>query len=103
MEMCVVCVFVKQTTACELRISDWSSDLCSSDLASEVDVGRGQFVDRSIGANGNSVGIRWDEKQSGPGVALHPRSDNQVIGLSAAEHHRLGAIEDIAGDRKSVV
>src|SRR3546814_9181180 len=31
--MCVVFVFVfKQNTAYELRISDWSSDVCSSDL-----------------------------------------------------------------------
>src|SRR3546814_4112420 len=29
--MCVV--FFKQKTAYELRISDWSSDVCSSDLA----------------------------------------------------------------------
>src|SRR3546814_8052230 len=30
---CVCCVF-KQKTADEVRISDWSSDVCSSDLAS---------------------------------------------------------------------
>src|SRR3546814_10514359 len=28
--------FFKQKTAYEMRISDWSSDVCSSDLASEV-------------------------------------------------------------------
>src|SRR3546814_10749875 len=27
-------LFVKQTTAYEMRISDWSSDVCSSDLSS---------------------------------------------------------------------
>src|SRR3546814_2086309 len=33
-----VCVFVffKQKTAYELRISDWSSDVCSSDLAGDA-------------------------------------------------------------------
>src|SRR3546814_1149570 len=32
--MCVLCVFVfKQKTAYEMRISDWSSDVCSSDLS----------------------------------------------------------------------
>src|SRR3546814_9769696 len=36
--MCSVCFFVfffffKQKTAYEMRISDWSSDVCSSDLA----------------------------------------------------------------------
>src|SRR3546814_9211138 len=30
---CTVCFFFKQKTAYELRISDWSSDVCSSDLA----------------------------------------------------------------------
>src|SRR3546814_3012005 len=30
---CIVCFFfVKQKTAYEMRISDWSSDVCSSDL-----------------------------------------------------------------------
>src|SRR3546814_3355927 len=30
--MCIVFFFVKQKTAYEMRISDWSSDVCSSDL-----------------------------------------------------------------------
>src|SRR3546814_5021036 len=30
-----MCVFFKQKTAYELRISDWSSDVCSSDLRME--------------------------------------------------------------------
>src|SRR3546814_8530729 len=30
---CCVVFFFKQKTAYELRISDWSSDVCSSDLA----------------------------------------------------------------------
>src|SRR3546814_2434207 len=31
--MCCIVFFFKQKTAYELRISDWSSDVCSSDLA----------------------------------------------------------------------
>src|SRR3546814_1636426 len=31
--MCVFICFFKQKTAYEMRISDWSSDVCSSDLA----------------------------------------------------------------------
>src|SRR3546814_13448354 len=31
--MCVLFFFFKQKTAYEMRISDWSSDVCSSDLA----------------------------------------------------------------------
>src|SRR3546814_1704848 len=30
--MCCFCFFFKQKTADEMRISDWSSDVCSSDL-----------------------------------------------------------------------
>src|SRR3546814_15200428 len=33
--MCCICVF-KQKTAYEMRISDWSSDVCSSDLALSI-------------------------------------------------------------------
>src|SRR3546814_6982461 len=38
--MCVFFFFFKQKTAYEMRISDWSSDVCSSDLIS----GRGWTV-----------------------------------------------------------
>src|SRR3546814_5383635 len=36
--VCVVCLFFffKQKTAYEMRISDWSSDVCSSDLRSTI-------------------------------------------------------------------
>src|SRR3546814_3684270 len=42
--MCVLsmCLFVffKQRTAYEMRISDWSSDVCSSDLGNAIDQGK---------------------------------------------------------------
>src|SRR3546814_3001567 len=36
MTVCVNFFFVKQQTAYEMRISDWSSDVCSSDLLYDV-------------------------------------------------------------------
>src|SRR3546814_1254752 len=33
--MSMLCFFFKQKTAYEMRISDWSSDVCSSDLFSD--------------------------------------------------------------------
>src|SRR3546814_2420713 len=37
--LCVtIFVFVKQKTAYEMRISDWSSDVCSSDLRTRFDL-----------------------------------------------------------------
>src|SRR3546814_2706453 len=35
--MCYFFFFFKQKTAYEMRISDWSSDVCSSDLATDID------------------------------------------------------------------
>src|SRR3546814_4522009 len=34
---CLVFFFFKQKTAYEMRISDWSSDVCSSDLEAKYD------------------------------------------------------------------
>src|SRR3546814_4654084 len=39
--MCIQFFFVKQKTAYEMRISDWSSDVCSSDLGHTR--GRGKY------------------------------------------------------------
>src|SRR3546814_1692995 len=36
-DYCCFCFFFKQKTAYEMRISDWSSDVCSSDLAQRLD------------------------------------------------------------------
>src|SRR3546814_3681862 len=36
--MCVFFFYFKQKTAYEMRISDWSSDVCSSDLSVRADV-----------------------------------------------------------------
>src|SRR3546814_4085975 len=36
---CCVFFFFKQKTAYEMRISDWSSDVCSSDLVARVKAG----------------------------------------------------------------
>src|SRR3546814_4501843 len=45
-ECCIIIFFFKQKTAYEMRISDWSSDVCSSDLqmAKAVDVGEPRQV-----------------------------------------------------------
>src|SRR3546814_6457881 len=42
----IVCFFLfKQKTAYEMRISDWRSDVCSSDLGLTLDVQKGQTFD----------------------------------------------------------
>src|SRR3546814_10871061 len=41
--------FFKQKTAYEMRISDWSSDVCSSDLEVAVSTSEGDCLDDSLG------------------------------------------------------
>src|SRR3546814_7307897 len=40
--------FFKQKTAYEMRISDWSSDVCSSDLLDRYDRNLGKWVDSAV-------------------------------------------------------
>src|SRR3546814_8070851 len=51
--MCVCCVdfvfFFKQKTAYEMRISDWSSDVCSSDLKASLDTALATLADNVYG------------------------------------------------------
>src|SRR3546814_9801914 len=44
--LCFCFFFFKQKTAYEMRISDWSSDVCSSDL--RLKTGEGQRLDTSL-------------------------------------------------------
>src|SRR3546814_4437969 len=46
--MSVVFVFIKQKTAYEMRISDWSSDVCSSDLQLVAFLQTAQDRDRGL-------------------------------------------------------
>src|SRR3546814_7222101 len=59
--MLCYCFFFKQKTAYEMRISDWSSDVCSSDLtvnASEQQIGQAldRFVTRSRDVSALAIG-----------------------------------------------
>src|SRR3546814_7304500 len=64
--MCVLRIvsffFYKQKTAYDMRISDWSSDVCSSDLADVAARGRLGQVHRAVPLAGDQLGQ--------PGLAL---------------------------------
>src|SRR3546814_10554337 len=47
--VCLLFFFFKQKTAYEMRISDWSSDVCSSDLTSAVQKLDGSFPCFAVG------------------------------------------------------
>src|SRR3546814_9315205 len=65
--MCILFFFFKQKTAYEMRISDWSSDVCSSDLiieifrqqAAEAKPGRFQDGHRKAGMETARVPRQW--------------------------------------------
>src|SRR3546814_10362877 len=60
--------FFKQKTAYEMRISDWSSDVCSSDLCSR----QPHFGDDAVrpGMAGNSAA---EERELQRNLLIHPR------------------------------
>src|SRR3546814_9333197 len=56
----VVFFFFKQKTADEVRISDWSSDVCSSDLARHAEAGRLIALARSmLNADRDSLAVTY--------------------------------------------
>src|SRR3546814_1742500 len=55
-----LCFFFKQKTAYEMRISDWSSDVCSSDLvAGGALLARRLSVPLLVGGLAGGVGLAW--------------------------------------------
>src|SRR3546814_10846936 len=90
----VSCVF-KQKTAYELRISDWSSDVCSSDLALEpgqfvipLDVSRLAIAEGTLGAIGclRLAFARHTDGRRGPGDAA---DSGQLQEVPALDRHFL--------------
>src|SRR3546814_9202996 len=75
--------FFKQKTAYEMRISDWSSDVCSSDLP-----GSGSWMERLMGAP-LSGGIRYN----GPAGTLFSFAGLSDQTLSGA----IGVAADFSG------
>src|SRR3546814_5807367 len=58
---CVFFFFFKQKTAYEMRISDWSSDVCSSDLQLRFNEGAGAYASQS-----GEIVTRWASQWERP-------------------------------------
>src|SRR3546814_18531986 len=88
----VFVLFFKQKTAYEMRISDWSSDVCSSDLdrrrIDDVLLGFGHFFDPA--GNGGVAGRAFDERAASLFDVLggEPAAVCGPVGL--VRHHTLG-------------
>src|SRR3546814_17465038 len=104
--------FFKQKTAYEMRISDWSSDVCSSDLLQDYGlmVRRGTIVDATIidapSSTKNAQGARDPEMHQTKkgnnyffgmkaqlGVDLHTGLVNSVVGTAA----NVAAVKQVDG------
>src|SRR3546814_5246750 len=86
--------FFKQKTAYEMRISDWSSDVCSSDLVVQYLKGQGGgllYVD----------GARLGGIEPGPPCSLGNRDVQPAHMIDQAELARRCARPDATLDRKS--
>src|SRR3546814_6607560 len=95
---CVLLFFVKQKTAYEMRISDWSSDVCSSDLKQ----GGARLcpvpAERAFGAvsgGGTGAGLGFhplplespvSDRNQGP----QPRARDSLPGPGRSEERRVG-------------
>src|SRR3546814_10415953 len=88
--LCVLFVF-KQKTAYEMRISDWSSDVCSSDLNGLNDIGYGA---ESAGMAGADLAVTGDPSALNINPAGLARIDNHAFNLGIEpfyfidNHHR---------------
>src|SRR3546814_6334743 len=79
--LCVIFFFFKQKTAYEMRISDWSSDVCSSDLRDASATmamadNNKRFIELSIGFNPRGVCRRSVERIGG----VQLRSEERRVG-----------------------
>src|SRR3546814_148563 len=93
--MFVVCIFFffKQKTAYEMRISDWSSDVCSSDLAQWQAAKQGyrqtmrvqaQVVE-NVQADSGLLAELVSQSQSASGSLQVSQATNQLIALSTKQ------------------
>src|SRR3546814_7762271 len=89
----LLCVFFffKQKTAYELRISDWSSDVCSSDLSVHVDPRDGGRLTVGISSGGvwksDDAGGSW--RQVGRGLRAEYMPPDKAFDLNVQDPHRL--------------
>src|SRR3546814_4634264 len=84
--------FFKQKTAYELRISDWSSDVCSSDLVNR-DV-------EEVGQNADVVARAVGEHVQKPDSRERKRGPHRRRGVHGSSSRN---ISSTSPDRKSVV
>src|SRR3546814_13880555 len=97
--------FFKQKTAYEMRISDWSSDVCSSDLAAMAGLGRAMLpvYATALGAAPDYFDGKFDDALAWLRLIHYPTVEDYEedrFGLGA--HTDSGFLTLLPQDRKSV-
>src|SRR3546814_1215548 len=83
---CVACLFFfffKQKTAYDMRISDWSSDVCSSDLTR---IGAAGVADRFLGQREFAEHLRPQPDDRGHAALPHGERVAEPLKLRSEEH-----------------
>src|SRR3546814_10034802 len=103
---CVYCFFFKQKTAYELRISDWSSDVCSSDLvardvALHLPEGRDGYAADDVALERDEVRLRLGILRLHGGLVLLHQRDRAVPRKRhhLRDHHALAVAAQLLGQR----
>src|SRR3546814_3508879 len=95
------CFFFKQKTAYEMRISDWSSDVCSSDLADrqgehDAAYGKAYCREKRLRAavdRGECASCGLDTGSTGRGRRATRKTDPGAHGSQYRARHSLGGID----------
>src|SRR3546814_2635506 len=101
--VCLLCFFFRQRTAYELRISDWSSDVCSSDLpGDDPDLDEAARELRAFRRDADVAGAgkvaaeadrmavdRGDHRH----LAVHQRADDRLHALAIIGAGGIGLVE----------
>src|SRR3546814_7379342 len=72
--MCVIFFFFKQKTAYEMRISDWSSDVCSSDLQKGRGMRRAVDIARKLELTALALGCLKRKELCAAFVRVNPNT-----------------------------
>src|SRR3546814_2461100 len=90
--------FVKQKTAYEMRISDWSSDVCSSDLSLDgiTMPSTTQHKSFNMPKDSQALSMKVRSEKIIPNRKARPMAGNRIINTGEA-------IREGLRDRKSVV
>src|SRR3546814_15222863 len=93
MLMCIIFFFFfKQKTAYEMRISDWSSDVCSSDLDEDEFMLRGDRDRRKRAAKREAAGVAHED---GGGGGIEPQESEAGADDRGGEHRQLPRAGDV--------